>query len=473
MPIQVKASFWFLICSFLQKGIVVITTPIFTRIMTTHEYGQFGVFNSWMSMISTFVTLNLYAGMYTRGLVKYKSQKKEFSSSLQSLVFCMTVFWIVVYYIFQDAINKYTSLTTPQTLCMLVLIWTTSVYNFWAAEQRVELHYKSLVVLTLLISILKPTLGIILVKYAQDKVTARIVSLVVVETVFFSWCFVSQMRKGRKIFVRQFWKEAFLFNVPLIPHYLSMSILNGADKIMIERMVGSSESGIYNLAYQISQVMLLFNSALIQTIEPWLYKKINDGETDDIKNIAYPSWLFIAVMNLLLICFAPEIVRLFAPSEYIQAIWVIPPIAMSVFFIFQYAFFAVFEFYYTKTKLAAVATCTGALLNILLNYIFIGKYGYYAAGYTTLFCYIIYAVMHYLFMRRIVREESYENNVYSFKTMFIMAIGFLTSGFIIMLTYNNLIIRYLLIIIGALTVLYKRKKIAEFVRKIMLVRKSK
>lgn len=53
MPVQVKASFWFLICSFLQKGISVLTTPIFTRLLTTVEYGRYNVFNSvWIDGVT-------------------------------------------------------------------------------------------------------------------------------------------------------------------------------------------------------------------------------------------------------------------------------------------------------------------------------------------------------------------------------------------------------------------------------------
>ncbi len=62
----------------------------------------------------------------------------------------------------------------------------------------------------------------------------------------------------------------------------------------------------------------------------------------------------------------------------------------SVFFMFLYPLFANIEFYYEKTKFVMVASCSGALLNILLNYIFIGLYGYYAAGYTTLICYMVF-----------------------------------------------------------------------------------
>ena len=81
LPVQIKASFWFLICSFIQRGISLITTPIFTRLLSTVEYGQYNVFNSWMGIINIIVTLNLYAGVYQRGLVIFEKQRNVFSSS--------------------------------------------------------------------------------------------------------------------------------------------------------------------------------------------------------------------------------------------------------------------------------------------------------------------------------------------------------------------------------------------------------
>ena len=75
IPVQVKASLWFLICAFLQKGISFITTPIFTRLLSTSEYGQYNVFNSWMNIIIVIVTLNLFSGVYTRGLVKFEKDR--------------------------------------------------------------------------------------------------------------------------------------------------------------------------------------------------------------------------------------------------------------------------------------------------------------------------------------------------------------------------------------------------------------
>lgn len=473
IPLQIKASFWFLICSFMQKGISIITTPIFTRILSTIEYGQYGVFNSWLSIVTVFVTINMYSGMYTRGLIKYSNERYVFSSTLQGLSLILVVVWTSIYSVFHTEINQITSLSTVQMLSMLLMIWATAAFSFWAAEQRVNLNYKSLVILTIIASVAKPIIGIVFVLLAEDKVTARILGLALVELIIYVGCFIVQIKRGGKFYSKKYWKEALFFNIPLIPHYLSLSILNSADKIMIEKMIGLSEAGIYSLAYSLSQIMKLFNTALTQTIEPWLYKQINNNRINEIGKVAYPSWVLIAIVNLTLIAFAPEAVAVFAPKSYHEAIWVIPPIAMSVFFIFLYSFFAVFEFYYAKTKLVAIATCAGAVLNIILNYVFIKIFGYYAAGYTTLACYMVYAVMHYLFMRKICKEELIATNVYDIRILLGITAAFIIIGFFLLMTYNYRLIRYNFILIIVIILLINRKKISEFLKKLVKIKGNK
>lgn len=473
LPLPARASFWFLICSFLQKGISVITTPIFTRLLTTHEYGQFSVFNSWLGIITIIVTMDLYAGVYTQGLVKFDDDKKRFASSLQGLTLTLTIIWTVVYWIAHSFWNSLFNLTTVQMLAMLLMIWTTAVFNFWAAEKRVEYSYRSLVITTLIVSVAKPVVGIIFVINANDKVTARILGLALVEVIGYFWMFISQMRQGKTFYNKWYWKYAVGFNLPLIPHYLSQIVLNNSDRIMINSMVGSSEAGIYSLAYSLAQIMILFNTALIQTIEPWIYQKIKAKKTDDIARLAYPAMIFIACVNILLISLAPEIVAIFAPKAYYDAIWVIPPIAMSVFFLFTYCFFADFEFYFEKTKFIMMASIVGAVLNIILNYIFIKIFGYYAAGYTTLFCYILYSLGHYWFMRKVCKECMNGIKVYEPKIIAAIALVFMISGFGIMATYNYPIIRYSILAVIVVLIIVFRNKIKQLIKEMMNIRASR
>lgn len=77
--------------------------------------------------------------------------------------------------------------------------------------------------------------------------------------------------------------------------------------------------------------MTIFNTALMQTLSPWIYKKIKMKKIEELALIAYITLVLIAGINIMLIAFAPEVVAVFAPAEYYDAIWVMPPVAMSVF----------------------------------------------------------------------------------------------------------------------------------------------
>lgn len=473
LPVQMKASFWFLMASFLQKGISTITTPIFTRLLSTAEYGQYSVFISWMSIITPIVSLNLFSGVYSQGVVKFESDRDRFSSSLQGLTLTLVVIWSIIYLGAADFWNHIFSLTTFEMLTMLVMIWISAVYSFWSMNQRIDFKYRELVCITLLASVLQPVISIIFIKNSNNKVLARILGMIVVQFFLYSWMFISMMRKGKTFFSKKYWLYSLKFNIPLLPHYLSMNILSSSDRIMIGKMCDTSSVGIYNLAYSVSLIMTMFNTALLQTIEPWIYRKLKEKRIKDIAKVAYPSFILIAAVNILLIMFAPEVITIFAPSQYKEAIWVIPSVTLSVFFTFLYTFFATFEFYYEKTNYIAGATVGGALLNILLNYIFIRQFGYIAAGYTTLFSYILFAALHYCFMRKICRQYLNDVKPYNIKVILGISFGSIVIGFMLMMTYSNLILRYLLIAIIFIVLICIRKKLLEIVKMIINIRKQK
>lgn len=460
-PVQVKASFWFLICSFLQKGISMITTPIFTRLLSTAEYGEFNVFNSWYSIAFIFVSLSLSSGVYTQGLVKYDRQRKIFSSSLQGLTLTLVVLWTVIYLVFKEFWNNLFSMSTTLMLAMLVMIWTSSAFGFWAAEQRVNYKYRALVVITLVVSIAKPVLGILLVTHSDDKVTMRILGLVLVEVIGYTWCGVVQIIRGKKFFSKQFWIYALSYNLPLIPHYLSQMILNNSDRIMINDMVGSDAAGIYSLAYSLAMIMTLFNNALGQTISPWMYQKIKEKKIGDIAPVAYLSIAVVIVVNMLLIAFAPEAVRIFAPKSYYEAIYCIPPVAMGVLFLYSYDLFAKFAFYYERTTMIMLASIGGAILNIILNYVGIKLFGYVAAAYTTLICYIAFDVFHYILMTKICNKYLDKLKPYNTRKLILVAILFLMVGFILMSTYEHPVIRYSIIVLCGIFMIAKRRLILK------------
>ena len=417
--------------------------------------------------------MNLASGVYTTAMVKFSEDKKILASSYQGITLCLCTFWTIVYLLFHDFWNQLFHLTTVQMLAMLIMTWASAAFSLWAVEQRVTYSYKKLVAITALVSILNPTLGIVLVIGAEDKVTARILGIVAVELVCYTGVAISQFIRGKKLFSKKYWLYALKFNLPLIPHALSQTVLSSADRIMIKDMIGESQAGYYNLAYNVSSIMLIFNMALSQTLAPWTYQKLKADKVEDINGIAVFSIGVIGFMNLLLITFAPEMIGIFAPPEYMEAAYVIPPVAMSVFFMYLYDWFARFEYYYEKTYYILIASLTGAVLNIILNYFFIPVFGYIAAGYTTLICYIVYSFMHYFFMHKISKKNLFGRRVYDMKTIIAITVVFMTSGFLLLFTYKYTIIRYCCIALMLLIIIVKSKYIISKMKEIISIKKNK
>lgn len=473
LPVQVKASVCFLICSFFQKGISIITTPIFTRILSTAEYGKFSVFNSWMQIIAPVISLNLFSGVYSQGIIKFEDDRDRYSSSLQGLSLVLISSWLIIYLIFRDTFNSLFLLTTGQMLALILMVWASGCFSFWSMDQRADFKYKKLVAITVAVSIFQPLVGIILVLNSQDKVTARIIGMAAVQLFFYIGAFIYQMFRGKQFFSKYYWSYALKFNLPLLPHYLSLTVLSSSDRIMINNIAGSDKAGIYNLAYSVSLIMTIFNTALLQTIEPWIYRKLKDNKIDEISKVAYPCFVIISGLNILLILFAPEVIAVFAPKEYHEAIWIVPSVALSVFFMFLYSFFATFEFYYEKTKYIAAATVGGAILNIGLNYVFIHQYGYIAAGYTTLFSYMLYAFLHYYFMKKICCQ--FLNNAKPYNGNLIVLIGIISIvfGFIGLLLYQFPVFRYSIIVAVILFMTIFQKRIFMIIKLLISMRRAK
>ena len=467
LPVQARAGFWFLVCTVIQRSITIITTPIFTRLLTNAEYGEYGVFISWMGILSCFVTMYIFSSIYPQAIVKYNDKRDVYSSGMQGFTVTLVIFWCVMYYLGKQFWNGLFSMDTWEMTAMFVVMWGNAAFGFWSAEQRNDYKYKILIIVTLAEAILQPVLSIVLLLRTENKVDGLVCGIAIANIVCYFPLFIAQMRKGKKFFSGDVWKYSLKLGIPLIPHYLSSVVLNSSDRIMIQRLVGEGPAGIYNLAYTVSICGTLINQAVLQTIQPWVYQKIKEGKYYDIKKTAYSALVVIGCVNILVILIAPELIRVFGPDSYYEAIWVMPPVSLSVYFMFMYNLFSYFEFYYEKPMYVSAATFIGAGLNVILNYIFIQKFGYVAAGYTTLICYFAFAVAHYCFMRIICRKEINGAKIYDLRVIAAISLAVVSAGFLVMLTYNNTYIRYALFFAVILVCVIKRKTLLNYVMHMM------
>ncbi len=159
---------------------------------------------------------------------------------------------------------------------------------------------------------------------------------------------------------------------------------------MINSMVGAAEAAIYSVAYSVAMLMQLLNNAVSDAFIPWMYRRLKAKEYKVIEPVTNKLLILVAGTNILLILFRSGGYCYFAPARYSDAIWAIPPVAASVFFMFLFQRYINVEVYYGATTSVSSTSILVAVLNIGLNYVCIKQWGYLAAGYTTLVSYMVF-----------------------------------------------------------------------------------
>lgn len=444
MSVQARSAIWFAICSILQKGISFITVPIFTRLLTTDQYGTYSLYLSWLEILTIITSLYLFNGVLNNAMVKFDRDRERYISSMQGLTISLSTIVFCIFLCFQRKWETLFGLAPVYIYLMFIEALVVPALNYWSCKQRFEYKYKKLVGVTLAKSVANPLVGVIAVLISRDKALARVSSIVIVEVLFCGVIMVLQFIRGRSFFDKHYWKYAIIMGLPLLPHYLSGLILNQADRIMIEKMVGRSEVALYSVSYNVGMLVQIFTLAIGNAITPWMYQRLKNGDYKGIGNtINYLLLLFSGIAFGLILC-SPEVVLILGSEKYINAVYVIPPVAASVFFIFLYNLLSIPQFYYEKTNYMLIASLTAAFANIVLNYVFIKLFGYVAAGYTTLTCYIIYSLGHFIISRRLITKHfpGMADEIFNKKVILFLATITIVLGIGSNFLFNYAVIRY-------------------------------
>lgn len=466
-PLPARAAMWFVICSMLQKCISFITVPIFTRIMSTEQYGIYSTFLSWYTIITVFCSLEMHNCAYINFVVKSNNDKEkdELAVSLLSLSGLITIVLFIIYIIFNSYFNTILGLSTPLVCLIFAQALFDPATNFWTIKQRYEFKYIKLVIRTISMVVCNALLGIVFVLLAdKNQAIARATSIVIVSAVFGGIFYVYFFSRNKWKVSCCRWKETLKLQLPLLPHSVSLRMLSSTDKIMINSILGATTAAIYSVAYSVGSIMSILKNSIVDAVRPWIYQKIKKEEYENLYENTKPIFIFILLITLLFIAFAPEFVAIFAPKKYYDSIYVIPPIAASSYFMFIYNMFATVEMYFEETKKLMIASISAAILNLMLNFICIPAFGFVASGYTTLLCYICLSIFHYYAMKGICKKKLKNIKIFNIKCIIFISIILLIFAIIFSFCYKNIVIRYLIIMCIIFFFIIKRKIFIELVK---------
>ena len=465
--VELKASIAYMFCSVIQKSLSFITLPLFTRLLTTTQYGQYTIYSSWVSIFSIFLTLNLAYGSFSPAMIKFENNRDGYIASVQGICTVLCVIFLAVYLPFRETINGWLEMPTFLVIAMVLEILFTCSFLCWCGKKRFDYKYISVIVITLLIAFMSPVFAFVLVQSFKEKGYARIIGYSLVTITVGFVIYVLNFVKGKNFFNKEFWRYAITFNVPLIVYYLSQVVFNQSDRLMINYYCGTDKAGIYGVAYNLAMILTFVINSISNAYTPWLYNKIKKGEHRDNQKVTLYIALLLAVLISLIIWLTPEIIWVMAGEEYLEAIWVVPPVAASLLLLLYTDFSTNIEFYYKKRFGLVFASIFAAILNIVLNAILIPKWGFVVAGYTTFISYMVFAFSNYLVILRYVRKGKELYGIYNVKLLLLLLLAFLIINVCAMLLYNYMVVRICIIVLTMVVLFILRKKIVNSFKRLL------
>lgn len=442
-----KAGAWYTVSNFLLKGIGFITTPVFTRLMTKSQYGDYNNYTAWAAIIAILVTLEMSGCVY-RARYDYED---DFDGFLSSIIACGTAITAVCYGIvcaFMPLFTKVFDMDSVYIHLMFLTVLISPALNIMQAKHRILQKYKSFVAVSIGSTVVSTLVSLILVINLEDKLFGRIAGMVIPLLVVYLIAYILMMSKGKVIYNQEYWKYAIAFSLPLVPHLLSNTILGSSDRIMIKQMCGAEEAAVYSLAYSCGMIVSILFTSLNQAWEPWLFDRVHEKDYDSVVKASRYYLVFFVFLVMGSILVAPELIWIMGGKAYSEAVYVIPPVMVGYGCKFAYTFYVNMERFEKKTKYISIGTVASAVLNVILNLIFIPIFGYMAAAYTTLVGFFALVFMHYFMSKKMGITDMYDNKFVFLMVGLMIVVGIAAQMLYILPTF----LRWIIIVIIGLIV---------------------
>ncbi len=455
-----KAGIWYTIVNYISKGAIFFTTPFFTRMMTKEEIGAFANISTWVSVLlplATFdmgVTLAIARFDYKNEFDRYCSSAMTYGSMIGAALYLIAI-------LFMPFFSQLLSLEPFAIHLMFIYMITYPALSFFQSQNMYAYKYKTSAVITMTSLCLSIGLAMLLTGTMENRVAGRALGYFGVYIVFSLALYAYMLVKGRGISFKYF-KYATKISFPMIWHTMSMHLLTSGDRIVIIKVLGESANAMYSIAYTCAHVVSVLYQSMNSAWSPWSTSQMDAGNTEKLRKMSRIYVLCFAVFVVLLILICPELLLIMGGRSYLESKMVIPPVMIAVVYQFVYSLYINAEFFLKKQKRIAVGTILAAVLNLVLNVIFVPRYGYVAAAYTTMVGYLFLFIFHFISLKLLGKSDWYDEK---FNILVILAVTALLPA--VNFLYRHDPVRYACLAAAALALAWYAWKRREDLMKVI------
>ena len=423
------------------KLVSFLLLPLYTSILTTSEYGTVDYIISISVFCVPFVSLLMDESMF-RFLIDCKNDREKtnvISLSMLLILFGCILFSIIAIpiliflkydYSFYFILYICSSVVAMMISALLRGIGRTdkyAAYNFFTSTLNAILN-------VLFVAVFRLGVKGMLLAFILSQLSISVVYII--KEKLWKYIEFNNLDKNEA-------KEMLKYSIPLIPNKVSWSIINLSDRIIIMNVLGSGIAGLYAVSYKFPSLMDTVYGFFYQSWKESSARAIESKNQNQFYNNIYKhlkSFMYSVV--IIMTAFMPFVFYILINESFSKAILYVPILLLSTYFSNISGFYGGIFTAHKDTKIMGTTTIMAAVINIVLNILFIRWIGLFAAAISTL----ISNFVVYICRKRKVKKyiELKENNKRKI-------ISFIITAIILILYYSQ---KISFLLIGAIIALF-------------------
>lgn len=469
--LAVKAGFWYVISTFLVKGLSFLTHPIFAGLLSKEDLGAFSNFASWETLLLIITSLEMQ-NTVARAYYDFKDDFNKYVSSVTLTSCSFTLILYGVALLMGDWFTVITSIPQKYIHVLFFMLLFQSCKQIFFAKERTLYRYKAVAVLSA-VNALVPTLiavALVILAPEADKLGGRIYGFYIPSALIGLGCTLFLLFKG-KSFNWRYVKYGLVLSFPLMLHYLTAQLLTSSNSIITTMRLGEEANAVVSTASSANHIMTTLLIAVSGAVTTWLMDNLNQEKVKAVRRGTLVYTAGIVVLGIGVILFAPEVVYILGSGKYPESVPLMPGFVVAAVLQSATTIFTIMLTY--QKKVAGTAFWTGivAVGSVVAKYVLLPWYDSIAPGqgvmmlpYINIVSFGILFVVNYILVR-----NTGLGRYLNFKALVAMLIGLL--GFMVAghLLYKNLWLRMaaigVLCIAAVVLSIRYREMIVKIIRK--------
>lgn len=384
---------------FLKEGVVygiggalsrftgMFVTPIYTRFMSSEEYGILDMGTTVSSMLLILLEMQMVTGFMRH---YYDSKQKGdrhilFGSVSLYFILAYAVFWTVAVVFRPQVLSWLPGFEWSTLLPVLIILLPNLFMQLTLGVLRLEHKPKIFLIYSVGQTWLAATLGIVAVVWFDYGAEGILWAFAIAKSVFsipaVIYCVKTMSFSPRMRYFRQ----VFSYSAPIVPAVMGNWVNSYMSRFFIVGALSLSALGVYSLSYKVASVFLLLTVGFRMAWNPFALKQFTKKGTEPVFVKAYAMYFFAAFAFLVVIgSGTPWLVRLFATPQYYEAMAYVTIISAAFLWDGSVNILAIGNNWEKKTYFNMMGSLVAGGLNILLLWTLIELFGLKVAAFAFL-----------------------------------------------------------------------------------------